>query len=97
VGWYADNSAGAAVDLSSGRGTWPVGQKQANELGLYDMSGNLWEWCFDSVYGSARRIRGGSWGYPPAYSCTVAYRTIADPGSRGSVNVGFRPARSLGN
>ena len=38
VAWYADNSEGR---------THPVGQKQPNELGLYDMSGNLFEWCWD--------------------------------------------------
>jgi sulfatase modifying factor 1 len=38
VAWYADNS---------GSQIHPVGQKQPNELGLYDMSGNIWEWCWD--------------------------------------------------
>ena len=38
VGWYEGNSGGQ---------THPVGQKQPNELGLYDMSGNMWEWCWD--------------------------------------------------
>ncbi len=45
-----------------GLGTWGVGEKRGNELGLYDMSGNVWEWVWDLLPGiSNRRIRGGGW------------------------------------
>ena len=67
VAWYYDNS---------GSQTHDVGTKQANELGIYDMSGNVWEWCWDwygsysssaqtnpigPASGSSRVFRGGSW------------------------------------
>ncbi|MCQ2192794.1 MAG: formylglycine-generating enzyme family protein [Paludibacteraceae bacterium] len=51
VAWYDGNSEGK---------THPVGQKQPNELGLYDMSGNVWELC-QNMHGASRVCRGGSW------------------------------------
>ena len=94
VGWYDGNSSSK---------THPVGQKRLNSWGLYDMHGNVWEWCQDwkgdypsgSVTdpkgpssGSYRVLRGGSWGNGPWY-CRSAYRTGSNPDSR-SYNLGFR-------
>lgn len=67
VAWYKDNSDSK---------THPVAQKQPNELGIYDMSGNVWEWISDKYsdnYSSARTssnrvIRGGGWGSTAASS-----------------------------
>lgn len=106
VCWYRDNSSGAVVDLGSigwwdnpaiGGGTWPVGQKGANELGIFDMSGNVSEWCWDkgNEEGSQRHFRGPSW-YNYAYECPVIVRvSFGDPMARISVT-GFRLARSSG-
>ena len=44
VGWYRENSDEANSEYSSNRGTMPVGEKEGNELGLYDMSGNVDDW-----------------------------------------------------
>lgn len=95
VGWFNGNSDGAACDLNNGNGTSTVGQKTANELGLYDMSGNVWEWCWDRNDTDQRQIRGGSW-FSSANFCTVSLRSSGAPAGRYDFR-GFRLALSWGN
>ena len=98
VAWYTDNSKNS---------TQTVGTKSPNELGIYDMSGNVWEWCSDrygaysasskrdpagASSGSRRVIRGGSWSCE-AQICRIAIRSYDSPDSR-YYNLGFRVACS---
>jgi len=96
VAWYAGNSSGAVVTVFDGLGTWPVGQKLPNELGIHDMSGNMIEWVFDkSEYSIDRHLRGGAFNSPEDLQCAVAtrYQYTRDPGGTGE-NIGFRVARN---
>ena len=86
VAWYDGNSGGKVH---------PVAQKQANAWGLYDLSGNAWEWTEDCYEGDCGRrvVRGGSWSNA-AYFARAAYRSFFDAGNR-FINHGFRLARTL--
>ena len=94
-GSNVSNDVAWAIENSSGE-TKEVGTKGSNELGIYDMSGNVWEWCFLDLYG-LRHIRGGSWN-PNDVHAAVADRGYNGvyPDYQGHV-IGFRLARSSGN
>ena len=73
-------------------GTKAVGRKQANELGIYDMSGNVWEWTNSLLSSEYTEVRGGSW-RNGASSATVSLRSFSRP-DYCNINFGFRLVRS---
>ena len=92
VAWYYGNSGddGGSTNVKS----HPVMTKSPNAKGIYDMSGNVYEWCWDkySSSSSGRVVRGGSWG-DDASGCGVSHRYLNDPYYRLNSN-GFRVVRN---
>nr|WP_033716850.1 SUMF1/EgtB/PvdO family nonheme iron enzyme [Bacillus cereus] len=88
IAWYNENSDGHIHE---------VGGKEPNAWGLYDMLGNVWEWCYDlydeKVYGSYRIFRGGSWA-EGARGCGATCRRRSHPTFHID-DLGFRLARSI--
>ncbi|MCQ2288578.1 MAG: bifunctional serine/threonine-protein kinase/formylglycine-generating enzyme family protein [Muribaculaceae bacterium] len=109
VAWYDDNSGEFKwLGFKDTRQTQPVATKKPNELGLYDMSGNVYEWCQDRygkysdksqsnptgpATGSSRVYRGGCW-YSKTDFCHLSFRNACEPNVY-SPSLGLRLALSL--
>ncbi len=101
VAWFSGNTTTKV---------YRVGQKNANELGLYDMSGNVWEWCHDwydeqyyqksptlnpkGIEAGQHRVLRGGSLFNKEFDCRITKRFRLDPSTR-SINVGFRIVQSL--
>jgi formylglycine-generating enzyme required for sulfatase activity len=103
VAWTFDNSPGSLVYnavFNKWVGTQAVATKLANELGIHDMSGNVWEWCWDPINGG-RRLRGGGFNFWADGWSKLSYRgggsvdVTSWPHDWKDTMVGFRVARGI--